>query len=175
MEIPAGLAHRVGGHTGDLARLVFRARRAEAQLRRRVGRGPESRSDAHPSPPPDDAAPRRRNVLLITVDQQRFDALGVHGQGVARTPHLDALAAGGLDYTRCHVQNVVCMPSRSTMLSGQHPYTHGVRANGVPLPPDALSVAEVLRKDGYRTALIGKAHFQPHFDLLQRNTENNLA
>lgn len=175
MEIPAGVAQRVGGHAGDLARAVFRGRRLEADLRRRVGldRGPAA--PARPPGPAGDGTSRRRNVLLITVDQQRYDALGVHGQAVARTPHLDALAASGLDFTRCHVQNVVCMPSRSTMLSGQHPYTHGVRANGVALPPDALSVADVLARSGYRTALVGKAHFQPHFDLLQRNTENNLA
>ena len=118
---------------------------------------------------------RRRNVLLITVDQQRFDALGCHGQEVARTPHLDALAADGIDFRRAHVQNVVCMPSRSTILTGQHPRTHGVVANGVALPHDALSVADVLRAAGYRTALVGKPHFGPHLDLLLRHAENRVA
>src|SRR5690242_8641899 len=60
---------------------------------------------------------RRRNILFVTVDQQRFDALGVNGGTVARTPTLDALAAAGLRYTRARVPNVVCMPSRASMLT----------------------------------------------------------
>ena len=63
-----------------------------------------------------------------------------------------------------HPQSVVCMPSRSTMLTGQHPSTHGVWMNGVPLPVDAPSVAAVLHDAGYRTALVGKAHFEPFLD-----------
>jgi len=67
------------------------------------------------------------------------------------------------------------MPSRSTILTGQHPSTHGVFMNGVPLPPDAPSVAEVLRASGYRTALVGKAHFEPYFDPFLRFEENLLS
>ncbi len=117
-----------------------------------------------------------RNILFITVDQQRWDALGCNGGRVARTPALDGLAAAGLRYTRPHVQNVVCMPSRATMFTGQHPRTHGVITNGVALPADAPNVARVLRKEaGYRTALIGKAHFEPHLDPLLRFRESALA
>ena len=72
-------------------------------------------------------------------------------------------------------QSVVCMPSRSTILTGQHPSTHGVWMNGVPLPVDAPSVAAQLQRDGYRTALIGKAHFEPFIDPFGRFTENMLA
>jgi arylsulfatase A-like enzyme len=68
------------------------------------------------------------------------------------------------------------MPSRSTMLTGQHPLTHGVVANGIPLPDDAPSVAKHLRREaGYRTALIGKAHFEPHLDPRLRFFENRCA
>jgi arylsulfatase A-like enzyme len=67
------------------------------------------------------------------------------------------------------------MPSRSTILTGQHPTTHGVWMNGVPLPIDAPSVAEVLRTAGYRTALVGKAHFEPFLDPFLRFPENALA
>ncbi|HHH12015.1 MAG TPA: sulfatase, partial [Sorangium sp.] len=117
-----------------------------------------------------------RNILFITVDQQRFDALGANGGGVARTPHLDRLARTGINYQRCHVQNVVCMPSRSTMLTGQHPRTHGVIANGISLPTDAPNIAAYLRRSGgYHSALIGKAHFDPHLDLALRFAENRLA
>ncbi len=173
MEIPEPITQRVAGHTNALFRGVFRARRAEAQVRRRLG--PDRAGEPPPGPGADPNHRPHRNVLFITADQQRFDALGAHGQSVARTPHLDHLVATGIDFQRCHVQNVVCMPSRSTMLTGQHPRTHGVVANGVPLPGDALSVAEVLRRSGYRTALVGKAHFDPHLDLLHRFGENRLV
>ena len=125
-----------------------------------------------------DPRPRagRRNILFITSDQQRYDALGVNGGRVARTPVLDGLAAAGINYHRAHVQNVVCMPSRSTMLTGQYPHTHGVVCNGISLPRDAPSVVEHLRvAGGYRTAMIGKAHFDPHLDLSQRYFENRAA
>jgi arylsulfatase A-like enzyme len=57
------------------------------------------------------------------------------------------------------------MPARSTMLTGQYVRTHGVVANGIPLPRDAPSVAQYLAEQGgYRTALLGKAHFDPGFD-----------
>ena len=109
-----------------------------------------------------------RKILFVTTDQQRYDALGCNGGTVARTPVLDGLAAAGVRYTRAHPQNVVCMPSRSTMVTGQHVATHGVWMNGVPLPDDAPSIAEDLRRAGYRTALVGKAHFEPFLDQIGR-------
>ena len=51
-----------------------------------------------------------RNILLITTDQMRFDALGCNGGEVARTPVIDSLAASGINYTRAHNQNVVHHP-----------------------------------------------------------------
>ena len=67
------------------------------------------------------------------------------------------------------------MPSRSTILTGQHPSTHGVWMNGVALPVDAPSVAAVLHGAGYRTALVGKPHFEPFLDPFGRFAENGLA
>ena len=116
-----------------------------------------------------------RKILFITTDQQRYDTLGCNGGTVARTPVIDGLAAGGRRYERAHPQSVVCMPSRSTIITGQHPSTHGVWMNGVALPADAPSVAEVLREAGYRTALIGKPHFEPFLDPFARFAENRFA
>jgi len=116
-----------------------------------------------------------RNILFVTTDQQRYDTLGCNGGTLARTPVVDALAARGVRYERAVPQSVVCMPSRSTILTGQHPSTHGVWMNGVPLPVDAPSVAAQLQRSGYRTALIGKAHFEPFMDPFGRFTENMLA
>jgi len=117
-----------------------------------------------------------RKILFITTDQQRYDSLGCNGGRIARTPAADALAAHGINYRRAHNQNTVCMPARSTMITGQFVRTHGVFSNGVPLPADAPSVAQWLHdKGGYRTALIGKAHFEPMFDPGRRWFENNMA
>jgi arylsulfatase A-like enzyme len=117
-----------------------------------------------------------RKILFITTDQQRYDSLGCNGGTVARTPVVDGLAASGVRFERAYNQNTVCMPARSTMLTGQYVRTHGVIANGVPLPDDAPSIAEYLRdRAGYRTALLGKGHFEPGFDFQLRWPENFMS
>ncbi|MGH9054469.1 MAG: sulfatase family protein [Acidimicrobiales bacterium] len=116
-----------------------------------------------------------RKILFVTTDQQRYDSLGCNGGQVAATPVADRLAAAGVNYRRAMNQNVVCMPARSSMLTGQYPRTHGVYANGVPLPVDAPSVAGYLHDYGYRTALLGKAHFEPALDLEGHWPENRMA
>ena len=117
-----------------------------------------------------------RKILFITTDQQRYDSLGCNGGTIARTPVVDGFAANGVRFERAYNQNTVCMPARSTMLTGQYVRTHGVVANGVPLPADAPSVAEYLRdRAGYRTALLGKAHFEPGFDVHGQWAENFMA
>jgi len=166
---PAELAAKAFLHVTSA---VFKARRMGFKLEERL------RPSAHveASEPRAPSMARRRNILFVTVDQQRFDALGVTGGKVARTPVIDGLGRTGIVYRRAHVHNVVCMPSRSTMLTGQYPRTHGVIANGIPLPRSAPSVAEHLRRaGGYRTALIGKAHFEPHLDPWLVYRENQLA
>jgi arylsulfatase A-like enzyme len=116
-----------------------------------------------------------RKILFVTTDQQRYDTLGCNGGTLARTPVVDALAASGLRYERAVPQSVVCMPSRSTIITGQHPSTHGVWMNGVALPVDAPSVVSELQRHDYRTALIGKAHFEPVIDPFGRFVENGLT
>ncbi len=117
-----------------------------------------------------------RNILFITTDQQRYDSLGCNGGKIAKTPVADALAAAGINYRRAHNQNVVCMPARSTMVTGQYVRTHGVFANGVALPVDAPSIAAYLHDEaGYRTALLGKAHFEPAMDFAGKWRENSMG
>jgi arylsulfatase A-like enzyme len=116
-----------------------------------------------------------RKILFVTTDQQRYDTLGCNGGKLSRTPVVDRLAAEGVRYERAVPQSVVCMPSRSTILTGQYPSTHGVWMNGVPLPVDAPSVAALLQRQGYRTALVGKAHFEPFLDPFGRFVENGLV
>ena len=106
-----------------------------------------------------------RKILFITTDEQRFDGLGCYGGKVARTPVIDTLAAQGIRYSRAYNQNVTCMPARSTMITGQYVNTHGVYRNGYALPEEDPSIVGYLKNQGnYRTALIGKAHWQPMAD-----------
>ena len=102
------------------------------------------------------------NILFITTDQQRADCLGCYGNPLLRTPHIDRLAHEGARFNRAYVNNPLCMPSRATMLTGRNPRSHRVWCNGVPLPPDEVFVSSHFAAAGYRTALVGKAHFTPY-------------
>lgn len=102
----------------------------------------------------------RPNVLLIITDQQRADYLGCAGHPVLRTPHIDSIAARGVRFERFYVSTPVCMPNRSTLMTGRMSSVHGVRHNGIPLPCNSATFVELLRAGGYRTALIGKSHLQ---------------
>ena len=104
----------------------------------------------------------RPNILILYTDQQRWDALGANGNQEIITPHLDALASDGVNFTRHFVQNPVCMPSRISMLSGRYPSSLGITHMGVPVPEDFVTLPHILKQYGYRTANIGKLHFLPH-------------
>ena len=103
---------------------------------------------------------RRKNILFITTDQQRGDCLGVMGRKV-HTPHMDLLAQDGVLFRGCITPNLVCQPTRASILTGLLPRTHGVCDNGIDLPeaPAKRGFAAELARAGYDTALIGKAHF----------------
>jgi len=98
------------------------------------------------------------NVLLITTDQMRRDHMGCGGNGVIRTPNLDALAASGVCLDRAYVSNPLCMPNRSTIATGRLPRNHRCWCNGIPLPETERTMADVLNEQGYHTALLGKGH-----------------
>lgn len=117
----------------------------------------------------------KRNILLITTDQMRYDALGCNGGLVAKTPNIDGLAKNGINFSRAHNQNVVCMPARATIMTGQHVSSHGVWMNGVSLPEDTPTVAHHLNDHGYDTALLGKAHFEPWLGDSDQFFENRMA
>ncbi|MCW5604474.1 MAG: sulfatase-like hydrolase/transferase, partial [Burkholderiales bacterium] len=97
--------------------------------------------------------------------------LGCYGHPVLRTPNIDSIAARGTAFDRFHVASPVCMPNRSSLMTGRMPSLHGVRSNGIPLSMDAVTFVELLRDAGYRTALIGKSHLQnftPHAPVIKR-------
>jgi len=105
------------------------------------------------------------NFLFIMTDQHRPDHTGFGGNPIVQTPHLDALAARATRFDRCFVSNPICMPNRSTILTGRMPSVHGTRFNGIPLEWGVSTFVRALRQAGYRTGLVGKAHFQNMGDM----------
>ncbi|MCK0150131.1 sulfatase-like hydrolase/transferase [Marivita sp. S6314] len=94
------------------------------------------------------------------TDQQRADHLGCYGNPIVQTPNLDALAARGTRFDRFYVANPICQPNRAALATGQLTTVNGCRKNGIPVSCDSTTYADVLRAAGYRTGLVGKAHFQ---------------
>ncbi len=102
------------------------------------------------------------NVLLIQADDLGYGDLSAYGQARFQTPALDRLAREGIRFTHYYAGSTVCAPSRTTLMTGRHTGHAWIRGNGgmpggdVPLRPEDVTIAEVLRGAGYRTAVIGK-------------------
>jgi arylsulfatase A-like enzyme len=122
---------------------------------------PERRWRDRLSPPP--SAP---NVVVVLVDDLGFADVGCYGAEID-TPNVDALADAGLRYTNFHA-TPLCSPSRAALLTGLNPHAAGVGylvsgETGYPgyqgqLDPDAVTLAELFRANGYRTLMVGKWH-----------------
>lgn len=108
---------------------------------------------------PAGAAP---NVLLIQADDLGYGDLSAYGQARFQTPALDRLAREGTRFTQYYAGSTVCAPSRASLMTGLHTGHGWIRGNGglpggdVPLRPEDVTMAKVLRDAGYRTAVIGK-------------------
>ena len=115
------------------------------------------------------AAPRapagRPNIVVILVDDMGFSDIGCYG-GEIPTPHLDKLAAGGLRFTQFY-NTGRCCPTRASLLTGLYPHQAGVGHMNADRGADGyrgdlnnrcVTLAEVLRTAGYRTAMAGKWH-----------------
>ncbi len=114
-------------------------------------------------PHPSRAAERRPNLIWIMADDLGYAELGCYGQKVIATPHLDRMAKEGMRFTHFYAGATVCAPSRSVLMTGQHHGHTRVRGNAgqtnpaaQALQPADVTVAGVLQKAGYKTALIGK-------------------
>src|SRR5215208_5917796 len=117
------------------------------------------------------AEPKREtsppDIILITIDTLRADALGFAGQRRVETPFLDHLASESVIFTNAHAHNVVTLPSHTNILTGLYPYQHGIRDNaGYTLDPKFQTVAPLLKKKGYATgAFIGAFPLDARFGL----------
>ena len=113
------------------------------------------------------------NVVIILVDDTGFSQLGCYGSDID-TGHLDALAAGGLQFTNFHV-TPLCSPTRASLLTGRSQHSVGMRSvsnhqTGFPhqlghITNHAATIAEVLQSEGYATFCAGKWHLAPTNDI----------
>ncbi len=102
-------------------------------------------------------AASKPNLIFILADDLGYGDLGCFGQQKIQTPHLDKMAAEGMKLTSFYAGSTVCAPSRCVLMTGMDTGHCFVRGNGkFNLRPDDFTVAELLKKQGYDTALIGK-------------------
>jgi choline-sulfatase/uncharacterized sulfatase len=98
------------------------------------------------------------NVLVVLADQLNANWLGCAGHPQAKTPHLDAFASSGMQFSRAYCQNPICTPSRVSILSGQYCQNHGYYGLSGPAPQGLDNLFRHFRAHGYRTAAYGKLH-----------------
>ncbi|MEO0678443.1 MAG: choline-sulfatase [Pseudomonadota bacterium] len=98
------------------------------------------------------------NIVLIMADQLAPQFMSTYG-GPALTPHMDALAARGMAFTRAYCNSPLCVPSRASFMTGQHVSDIAAWDNAAEFPASIPTFAHYLRALGYRTCLSGKMHF----------------
>ena len=109
------------------------------------------------------AQPKKPNIIFILCDDLGYGDLGCYGQKMIKTPCIDKMASEGLKFTQHYAGSTVCAPSRCVLMTGLHTGHAYIRANRetkpmgqTPLPADTVTVASLLKRAGYKTALIGK-------------------
>lgn len=101
-----------------------------------------------------------KNILFIMFDQLRWDYLSCAGHPHLHTPHIDALAAEGVRFTRAYVQSPVCGASRMSFYTGRYVHSHGSSWNNVPLKVGERTMGDHLRDVGMACWLVGKTHMK---------------
>jgi len=101
---------------------------------------------------------RKPNVIVFFTDQQRWDTSGLHGNPMDLTPNFDRMARSGTHVANSITCQPVCGPARSCFQTGMYATTTGCFRNGIPLPTDATTLANLFKDAGYDTGYIGKWH-----------------
>ncbi len=100
------------------------------------------------------------NILFLLTDDHRPDGMGCYGNSSLQTPNFDRIAREGARFDAFYVASPLCCPSRAAILSGLYPHQSGVTENfrNPELPSESITIASLLRKSGYFTGFVGKAH-----------------
>lgn len=104
----------------------------------------------------------RPNVLIFFIDDLGWTDIGVNGSTFHETPHIDALAAGGVNFKRSYSANPVCSPTRAALMTGKAPQrvgiTQWISSPKVALALSEVTIGEAFQDAGYRTGYVGKWH-----------------
>jgi len=106
-------------------------------------------------------APSKPNVIILFSDQHNADVFGYKGHADVKTPHLDAMAQGGVVFNRAYCQNAISAPSRMSMFTGLYPRTIGAMDNShleTTAIHSAISLQSAFQQNGYATYAFGKRH-----------------
>ena len=103
------------------------------------------------------------NFIIIFTDDQGYEDIGCFGSPKIKTPHLDKMAAEGRKFTSFYSANSVCSPSRAALMTGSYPTRVSVPGvlfprHEIGLNPDEVTIADMLKKKNYATAMVGKWH-----------------
>ncbi|MFH5802665.1 arylsulfatase [Alienimonas sp. DA493] len=125
-----------------------------------------------PADEPHAGPPERPNVLILYADDLGYGDVGAtNPDSKIPTPHLDRLAAEGLTFTDAHSSSGICTPSRYALLTGRHHWRdfHGIvnSFGGSVFEDGQLTLARLLKENGYRTACIGKWHLGWDWDAVR--------
>ncbi len=114
-----------------------------------------------------DGVQRRPNVILVITDDQGYGDLGVHGNDMIQTPNLDLFAEESVNLSQFYVCPV-CAPTRACLMTGRYNYRTGVvdtYLGRAMMYPDEITMAEIFRTAGYRTAIFGKWHLGDNYPM----------
>ena len=114
------------------------------------------------------------NVIIIFADDQGYADIGCYGAKGFTTPNLDKMAEEGMRFTNFYVASSVCSPSRAALLTGSYPVRVGVPdvlhpVSPTGLDPSEITIAEILKGEGYATACVGKWHLGDHPTMMPTN------
>jgi arylsulfatase A len=124
------------------------------------------------------SAADKPNLVVFLADDLGWGDLGCYGNAVIKTPHLDRFAAEGMRFTQCYAASAVCSPSRSAILTGRTPYRNGVftwipEGRDIHLRRSEVTVARLLKEQGYATCHVGKWHLNAKFNSPEQPQPND--
>ena len=106
----------------------------------------------------DKSSKNKPNIILIMTDDQGWGQTGYYNHPILKTPNLDSMATNGLRLDRFYAGSPLCSPTRATVLTGRSNDRTGVFSHGYALRLQEKTLAQALKKKGYKTAHFGKWH-----------------